>query len=684
MSGADRLFKPITVGNVELKNRLVMLAMTVGLAENHNVTDHFVNYHAERARGGVGLLIIGGLVPTEFAGTKPAYGGTAISPSICDDKFIPPLRKLTTAIHDGGAKVAAQLLLHYEWRKDRNAPVESVGPSDGPGGPGLPSLRALTVDEIHRIIEEFGEAARRAREAGFDMVELQAGIGYFLNRFLSSYSNRRTDEYGGSIENRARLLVEITDRARRKAGSDYTIICRVSAEEFMEGGNTVEDTKKIAPLLEKAGIAAIDVEAGWHESRRPLVQQWVPPAAFVHFAEQVKSVVNIPVIAGMRISDPLLADRILAEGKADMIGMGRALIADPELPNKARGGRFDEIRRCISCCRCLDNTIVGKPVTCTVYARVGREMDYPIEGPAAQPKKVLVIGSGPAGMEAARVAASRGHKVTLCEKSGRLGGLMLLGAVLNKELEPFVKYLSTQVKRLPVELKMRTEITPASLDVIKPDVVVLAAGGIPIVPEVPGVTKDIVLSNHDMMGIMNGIPPKSSGIKLKLFWRLASAFARYVYRPSVMRRFLKSGFPIGKRVIIIGGQFAGLEVALALAEGGKEVTVIEESERIGSDIGVTTRWVERAMLKEAGARIETRARVTEITDRGVKLARDGQTMILEADTVVTAVGRGVTANAELAREMKARVPVLYSIGDCAEPGRIKEAIASGFEIGHRI
>ncbi len=674
--GVKELFTPYTVGRVQLKNRLLMLSMNTGMAEDSKVSEQLIKYYTERARGGVGLIIIASLSPTQVY-PDPTHKGSLFGLGIYSDELIPGRRKLTKAIHDGGAKAGAQLSLRYKWRATKDAPLEGLGSSAEPAGRDSPQLRAATVDEIHQIVEEYGEAARRAREADFDMVEIMSGMSYFLSRFLSSRSNRRTDEYGGSIENRMRILLEIIESAKKKAGSDYTYICRLSADEFVEGGNTLEDTKKMAAVLEKAGIAAIDVEAGTHDSSKPLVQQWVPPGAFVYLAEEIKRVVNIPVIAAYRIVDAFLAEEIIAKGKADLVGMVRALIADPEFPNKAREGRFDEIRRCICCCRCLDNEFSDIPTACSVNAGVGRELEV-IE-PARESKNVLVIGSGPSGMEAARIAALRGHKVTLCEKSRRLGGLMVLGAVLNKELEPLVKWMRAQIKRLPIEVRMRTEVTPALLEGIKPDIVILAAGGKPIIPEIPGISGDNVISGHHILDLLNGIPSKRGAL-----WRLLAPLAKYFSRPSLMRYFLRLNFPIKKRVAIIGGQFAGCELALALVEKGKEVTVIEESNRIGADIGMVTRWVELAMLRKAGVKLETLSKVTEITDKGVKISREGSSEFLEVDTVLSAMGNGVEANTKLVQELEEKAPVLYPIGDCADPSKIKEAIASGFNIGSKI
>ncbi len=639
MSQFKKLFEPIKVGEVELKNRLVALAIGTGYVKAGRLTQRHKDFLIERAKGGAGLMI------TSFS---PIYGGSEIRggealPGIYEDGFVPELRELRATLQAQGVKVAAQLIAVDKWAKDKDSPLEVVGPSDVIKGPGASKPRPLTVKEIHQIVESFGEATRRAREAGFDAVEIHAGVGLVVNQFLSPFTNRRTDEYGGSLENRLRFLLEIIDAAKKKAGSDYTLICRISADEFMEGGNILEDTKKVAPILEKAGIRCLDVAVAWHESPIPVVQMSVPRGAFVYLAEEIKKVVNIPVATAYRVNDPWLAERIVAEGKADLVGLARALIADPEFPNKAREGRPEDIRPCIACCRCLDLILEGQPLACTVNARVGKEREYSIQ-PAPKPKTVFVVGGGPAGMEAAGVAAQRGHKVTLWEKEDRLGGQMLFAVLppYKGEIHNLTDYLIGQLKKSHVEIKLNQEATAQSILEGKPDVVIVATGASPIIPDIPGV--------------------KGAKVSTAL---------------EVLR-----GKETGQGVVVIGGGMVGCEIAEFLAEKGKKVTILEMLNRVGNDIGPTTRWVVLQRLRKAGIRMETRITATEITDEGVKGVRDGAFEFFPADTVVLAVG--MKSRDGLAQQLEGKIPAVHSIGDCVEPQRIAQAMEVGLKIAREI
>jgi 2,4-dienoyl-CoA reductase-like NADH-dependent reductase (Old Yellow Enzyme family)/thioredoxin reductase len=635
----ENLFKPIKLGEVELKNRIVMLALTTGYVEADNtVGDRLISFFSERAKGGVGLII----VPC-----TPIDAASPMQPGLYHDRFIPGARRLTNEVHACGARIAAQLIAQYHWVINEGPP-QVVGPS-----PILNQMircvpKALTIKEIHHLIEEYGRAGQRAREAGFDAVEVIVAGGYLLNRFLSPITNKRQDKYGGTVQNRMRIILEVIESIRKWAGRDYPIMCRINVEEGMEGGHTIEDSKEVVCALETAGIQALNVYVGWHESPVPTVQQSVPRGAFVHLAEKVKGWVNIPVITANRINDPILAENILAEGKADLVGMARALLADPELPNKAREGRVDEIVPCIACSHCLAEVIAGyrdwgKPVStfCTVNPRAGKEAEYIIR-PAERVKKVLIIGGGPAGMQAAMTAAARGHKVTLCEKGSELGGSLLTASIppYKDEIKALVKSLVARVRKARVQIKLDTEVGTEVVEEEKPDVGVLATGAIPISPDIPGIPGANVATAEEVL----------TGRK-----------------------------EVGREVIIVGGGMVGCETAEFLVQKGKKVTIVEMLGRMANDVVGTYRPFFLARLTKSGVRMETKAKVEEITDRGVRVSRDGAVEFFGGDTVVLAVG--FKSNKRLAEELKDKVVSLYLVGDCVEPRKIKEAIEEGVRVG---
>jgi len=684
MAGLKRLFEPIRVGNLELKNRIKMPAMAVMPPESEEVVvSRLKAFYTEKAKGGVAIIGVS-CTPTRLM-QDPMLG-------LHDDRFIKGLKQLTEAIHANGAKTYAQLGVGYCWAFG-DGPVEVVGPSGVSlsgrpgtpfrlGGPLEPTMpRALSQDEIRKIVKAYGDGAQRAREAGFDAVEVIASVGYIIAQFLSPLTNRRTDEYGGSFENRMQFLLEIIESIKKKAGSDFTYTCRLSGSDLLDGGYTIEDTARTAQILEMAGIHEIDVMSGWHNAPFPIIQTDVPQGAWAYMAGVVRKAVGIPVAAGTQIQDVVVAEKMLAGGKADMVYMARALLADPELPNKAREGRLADIRPCMNCCHCIEDSD-APPIYCSVNARLSRELEYPAETAATERKRVLVIGGGPAGIEAAMIAALRGHEVTLCERGPRLGGSLVLAAITNRRMGNVVKYLERQVRKLPVELRLSTDVTPALLDEIKPDVVVLASGGMAPVLEVPGGSGANVLDHRDMKGLLAGRAVNKGGFGQRLMSRLGAMFVRFVYKPELIRWMLRFGFPFGKRVAIVGGSFAGCELAVTLVGRGKKVSVIEESKRIGADVGLVHRWVWMRQLREAGARLETGASVTEITDRGVRINKAGSTDFIEADTIILA--GGLKPDTGLAEEFSGRGPVVYSIGDCAEPGKLLEATASGFLTGHKI
>jgi len=635
MTKLTNLFQPFQIGNVELKNRIVMLSMDTGYGDDGYASKRDRDYLVARAKGGAGLIITGMLMPGSTGVPLPGRI------SIHADRFIPGLKEDADAVHAAGAKIAPQIGLQYYWARADGEKIEEIGPSEVATRKNS-KPRALTADEIHQIIDEYAEGVRRARDAGFDAVELHCGIGYLIARFLSPATNKRTDEYGGTLENRMRFLLEILASAKRKAGSDFPIICRFSADEFMDGGNRLEDGKRIAAMMESAGVSCINVGAGWHECRTPLIYMSVPRGNFVYLAEEIKKVVKIPVIAAYRINNPILADSIIAQGKADLVGMGRALLADPELPNKAMQERFDDIRPCIACNYCLDRIMLGAPVVCSVNPQLGREGEVKCEQ-SEQPKKVFIIGGGPAGMEAAVDAARLGHDVTLFDKGNRLGGNLIPAAAPSYkwEINNLIAYYETQLKKNKVKIELDAEADEKTIAKGHPDAVIVAAGAQPIVP--PDWSRDV--------------PNVVTAIQVLTGEKKAA----------------------GEKVVVVGGGLVGCEVAEYLAERGKKVTIIEMMDRMGNDIGITIRWIIMQRLHNAGVKWVTGAKVEQITESRVRANKKCTTIFFDADTVVLAMG--MKPRAELAGKLKQKFGGkidIKSVGDCVEAGKIAQATEGGF------
>jgi 2,4-dienoyl-CoA reductase (NADPH2) len=643
MTRLAKLFEPIKVGQVELKNRILCLAMGTGIRiRDAEFSRELIGFYETLVSGGAAGI---------FVPMVPIYSGAefdVIFQGAYEDRLIPGMREMAKAIHAHDAKAGAQLfIMDDQYARRKGDPAELVGPSAVAKPRGKP-CRALTIEEIEYIVESYAEAARRARDAGFDMVEFHFGIGYLVSKFISPLANKRTDQYGGTLENRMKLPLDILAAVRKKVGNDYTLSARFAADELMEGGLTSEDGKEVAKLFERAGINLLNVQCGWHESPIPMIQMSVPRGRWAYLAEGIRKVTTTPVVAAYRINDPVLAEEILTSGKADLIGMARALIADPELPDKAKEGRLEDIRTCTACCYCLDqvhadivNVMNNFPVACAINARAGRETKYRIE-PTAEPKKVTIIGGGPAGMEAARVAALRGHKVTLYEKEDKLGGLLNVATLPphKEELVNLINYLSHQVEKNGVQIKLGEEFTEATLERDPSEVVIVATGR--TVPEIniPGVDEDNVVAAVDVL----------SGAK-----------------------------KVGDRVLIVGGGRTGCETAEFLNLKGKQVTIFEKEHRVGIGLGPTTRWTYMLRFISAGVNMERDAEVTKITERGMEVSRNGATEFFEGDTVVLATG--TKPNNKLANQLKGKVAGRFGkIGDCVEPHGIAEAIETGFRI----
>jgi 2,4-dienoyl-CoA reductase (NADPH2) len=657
MPSLTKLFEPIAIGRLTLKNRIIMPAVTT--LYDLEGGRRYADFYAARARGGASLFIINlqalypgragvsGAVPDESVRVKGPL-------KINHDLYIPRLRELTAAIQENGGRACAQLAVYGFWaRGGYGQPAEEVSPSgvrlQGPQyRPDLENLsfirggRPLAVEEIAMIAAEVGRAAERAVAAGFDAIELQALGGNLLSRFLSPLTNRRTDAYGGSLENRSRMLVETVAAIRGRVGEGVPLICRLNGDDLLPGGMGVADYQALVPILERAGVQALNLMPGWYETRRPVNQMCVPRGAFVYAAEGLKKVAKIPVAANIRITDPRLAEEILARGQADLIAVCSALMADPEWPLKAAAGRLDDIRRCTACCNCWSDLAGSRrPIGCSVNAQMGMESRYAIRR-AERPKNVWVAGGGPAGMEAARVAAERGHRVTLFERRGKLGGQLRFADLPphKGEWRHFIAWQKRALQNHGVAIRLGCELTAAEILAGRPDALIVATGARSLIPPIPGVDGPNVAT---CVAVLSGRQP------------------------------------CGRRVVVIGGGAVGCETAEFLHAKGCEVTIVEMLPQIAPDVDFWNRWVLVDRLDAAGIRQLVGTRAVAIEGEGVRIAAAGQERLLPAETVVLAAG--ARAYNPLAAGLAGKFEAVRFIGDCDTPQKVRQAVDAGFRAG---
>ncbi len=673
----SKLFDKIDIGPMTLKNRIIMAAMDLGFTSDGTINDQIVNFYMERAKGGVGFIVVGGCYPEVNGKVWKSIIG------LDKDELIPGLKRLTDAIHVYDVRVAAQLLHGGRSASSFFTKMQPVAPSQLTHRSIKQEPHALTVSEIKTVIDNYVSATMRAKKAGFDAVELHGGMGYLINQFLSNATNKRDDEYGGSFENRTRFAREMMYAIRETVGKDYPIIFRMSGDDFVEEGLKIDESAEIARILEQAGVDAFNVSPGWHESKTPIMLMAIPRMAYVFLSEKIKSQVTVPVIASVRINDLKLAEDILDNEQADMVSIGRPLIVEPELPNKYQSGQLDDIRTCIACNQgCFDSLLNFKPVSCTYNAMAGHEGEYRITR-TNKPKKVVVVGGGPAGMEAARVLALRGHNVILYERNNQLGGQLRYAFVPpgREEIQNIVTYLERQISKLRVTIKTGTDADFRAIKEERPDVVIVAAGGNPLILNLPGIQgKHVHVANTVLDGRVS----------------------------------------VGKDVVIIGGGTVGCEVALHVAKegamspdvacfllrhkvidaddviryttrGNKNVTILEMRKKIGGGFGISTRWIILKELKDAHVKEITEVQVKEIVSNtgvngqgngGVIYEKDGKEHFIKADTIIIAVG--YSPNNELQKQVEGKFQETYFIGDCVKVRTALEAIHEGFNVALKI
>ena len=664
----DPLFESIRINQLELENRIYLPAMHMNMAKDHEVTDQLIDFYAERARGGVSAIAVGYATVDELSGMSTNIGAHK-------DEFIPGLKRLAEGIQSNGARAIVQInhagRYAHSFFLDGKQPV---APSSIASRMTRETPRELELDEIKQIIDHFVRAARRVQEAGYDGVEVLAGTGYLISEFLSPLTNKRTDEYGGSFENRMRFGREVIEGIRAQVGETFPIIVRMNGNDFMPEGNGRKDLQEFAQVLVKAGVDALSINVGWHEARIPQIVTSVPRGVFAYLSKGIKELVPVPVIAGHRINDPATAREMIGDGMCDMVAMGRPLIADPYLPEKSKTGREQEIVHCIACAQgCFDNLFKLKPVECLCNPKAGREKETAAQK-TSTPKKVMVVGGGAAGMSAALSACEQGHEVTIYEKSDHLGGQLYLAAAPpgRGEFAELAKDLEHQVALSSIKAVFNQSVDEDLLEKEKPDAVILATGAVPITPPIPGADLPNVVQAWDV---------------------------------------LEDRVTAGKRVVIVGGGAVGVETALFLADKGtlsgeavkfllvnraespedlyqmatrgtKQIVLIEMIEKLGKDIGKTTKWGILQDLSRKGIKTKTTTRALEITENSVRVEKDNQVEEIPADSVVLAIGASAHNPLEAICEEKG-IPY-QKIGDASEVGLAFGAVHQGFAAGRKI
>jgi len=661
----DPLFQPITINGLTIKNRIYLPAMHLGMGVEYEITEQIIDFYALRAKGGAGLICAGYATVDELSGNTQNIGAH-------DDRFIPGLQKLAEAIQKNGSLACLQInhagRYNFSFFMQGKQPVAPSAVASRMTGE---TPKEMTVEDIHETVNAFAAAAARTKKAGFNAVEVLSGTGYLISEFLSPLTNKRTDAYGGSFQNRMRFGMEVMEAVRKAVGQEFPLIVRMNGNDFMPGGNSRQELQEYAKILASGPADALCINVGWHEARVPQIVSCVPRGAFSYLARGIKEKVQIPVIASHRINDPETARELIQNNMADMVAMGRSLIADPLLPEKARQGREKDIVHCIGCAQgCFDNLFRLKHVECLCNPLAGYENRIN-SARTPHPKKVMVIGGGAAGMTAALAAHDKGHQVSLHEKTGRLGGQLFLAAAPpgREEFARFARDLARQMELRNIPAVFNSDVDEFLIRAEKPDHIILATGSSPWAPEFPGLNLPHVANAWDV---------------------------------------LDNKSHTGARVAIIGGGAVGVETALFLAEkgtlsadmvkfllvnqaenletlyematkGSKKIILIEMQDKIGKDIGKSTKWGMMQDLGRFGIQTMTNTKVIRITPQGLEVDQGGQIRQMEADTVVLAAGS--KPDTRLVSILKNTGIPFDIIGDAQKVATAFDAVHSGHQAG---
>ncbi|MFF3692864.1 FAD-dependent oxidoreductase [Streptomyces sp. NPDC002221] len=666
MTAYPHLLSPLDLGFTTLPNRVLMGSMHVGLEEAENGFERMAAFYAERARGGVGLMVTGGIAPNDAG--RPYPGGARLT----TEAEAAEHRVVTEAVHREGGRIAMQILHfgRYAYHEDLVAPSALQAPIS----PYVPN--ALRDDEVERTVEDFVRAAGLARSAGYDGVEIMGSEGYLINEFIAGATNRRTDRWGGSYENRMRFPVEIVRRTRERLGPDFIIIYRLSMLDLVPGGSTFDEVTALAQAIEAAGATIINTGVGWHEARIPTIATSVPRGAYTWVTKKLMGSVSIPLITSNRINTPEVAEQLLAEGRADMVSMARPFLADPEFVAKAGAGRPETINTCIGCNQaCLDHTFSGKITSCLVNPRACHETEL-VLAPTKLRKRLAVVGAGPAGLAFAVSAAGRGHAVTLFDAADRIGGQLNIAKRVpgKEEFDETLRYYRTQLELLGVDVELNTEVSAADLIPGGWDEIVIATGVTPRAPGIPGSDHPSVVTYLDV---------------------------------------LRDGAPVGERVAVVGAGGIGFDVAEFLTDGGDAASLDAETyfrqwgvdttygergglraaerpkpprqvhllqrktTKVGAGLGKTTGWIHRTELKHRGVTMVPGVRYDRIDDEGLHITVDGTSTVLPVDTVVLCTGQEPRRG--LYEELSAAGATVHLIGgaDVAAELDAKRAIDQG-------
>jgi 2,4-dienoyl-CoA reductase (NADPH2) len=677
-----KILEPLAIGNLQIRNRIVIPAMHLNYADEGFVNDQIIEFYRRRAEGGVGLIIVGGI------GVEKRGQGVPMMISIEEDKYIPELHKMTDAIHKEGAKVVAQLYHAGAYAYQKLTGEQAVSSSAVFSRFTHETPRELSIDEILELEEKFIKAANRAIQAGFDGIELLSSAGYLLDQFLSPIKNLRTDRYGGkTLEERMTFPLELIDKLKSAVGSKLIIGCRLSGDDFVPGSNTYHEKIQVAKTYAAHGVQYFNVTGGWHETRVPQIPMDTPKAAFSYLAKEIHRSVEVPVFSSNRINEPEVAERLLQDGFADAVCIGRGLIADPDFPKKVAANRVHEIRKCVGCNQgCFDSVFRLEPIKCMVNPYAGFELKYTKQKPVTSKLKVYIVGGGPAGLEAAITAKLNGHDVTLFEKSDQLGGQINAAwqPPGREELLNIIHYYQTQLEQLKIPYFLHSDKTAEQLLADKPDVIFLATGVKFKVPPIKGIDgsqgSPICFADDALVG----------------------------------------DYPVGQKVVIIGAAATGVETAIWAAKrgsmdpevarflsfydalpaeeamkrtyrGDKEVILIEIMDKIATSVGKSTRWVFIQELEKLGISIYTETRVQEFNQHSITFMKDGKTATIDnVDTFILATG--VDSNRDLESKLKdvikqqniEKPPEIILLGDAKKVGTILDAVHSGFKAAYRL